>query len=398
VTGPRHPAFGLTEDNAQLLLEPSAAATVPWASAAAPFQRARHELTALHPDYIRLFVDWAALQPDAGRPPDLAGPVSGCARAVGPCASYPGLSGELAAIAAQQRARRAAGQAGPEVLIDVLAAPSWAASPPSGCELRSAPASAHAVAPEAISGYRQLIGGVLSLARSEGARVRWWSPWNEPNDGLFLTPQRALCEPSSAPLSPAVYAQLARAMAEVLRQDGPEDSIVLGELNGQAPDSAHSTSAASFVTALPADVLCLGPVWSLHAYAPYGPVHPGGEPVAALEQALARRGGCAAGAPLWITETGAGAPHPGAQPAGTPAQELEACRALAADLRGWFSDPRVAAVFQYTFRDDPAYPVGLLSADLSRLHPSYRMWLALTGEPAGRDRSAPAPAPASCGG
>jgi len=118
--------------------------------------------------------------------------------------------------------------------------------------------------------------------------------------------------------------------------------------------------------------------------------------VAALEQALARRGGCAAGPPLWLTETGAGAPHPSAPPAGTPAQELQACRALAADLQGWFSDPRVTAVFQYTFRDDPAYPVGLVSADLSRLHRSYRLWLARSGETAGQDSSGPSPS--SCGG
>ena len=395
-TPPADPAFGLTEDNAQLLLDPAAPATLPWASAAAPFQLARRELTALRPTYLRLFLDWQALQPQAGRAADLAGPVSGCARTVGPCGPYPGLAGELAAIASRQRARRAAGQAGPEVLIDVVGAPRWAASAPSGCELQGAPAGARAVTPSAIGAYRQLIAGVLSLARSEGAEVRWWSPWNEPNDGLFLTPQRALCRPSSAPLSAAVYAQLARALASVLRRYAPQDSVVLGELNGQAPDSAHSTSVASFVAALPADVLCLGPVWSLHAYSPYGPGGGGGEPVAALERALARRGGCAADPPLWITETGAGAPHPGAPLTGSPVRELEACRALAADLQGWFSDSRVGAVFQYTFRDDPAYPVGLVSADLARVHPSYRLWLALTGETAGRDRLAPAPS--FCGG
>ena len=395
MTGPGHPALGLTEDNAQLLLDPAAAATVPWASAAGPFQLARRELTALHPGYIRLLVDWAALQPQAGRPADFAARAGGCARTVGPCASYPGLSGELAAIASQQSARRAAGQAGPEVLIDVLGTPPWASSPASGCELPGA-AAARALAPGAIPGYRRLIAGVLSVARTEGARVRWWSPWNEPNDGLFLTPQRALCEPSSAPVSVAVYAELARAMAGVLGRDAPQDSIVLGELNGQAPDSAHSTSAASFVAALPADVLCLGPVWSLHAYAPYGRGSSGGEPVAALEQALSRRRGCVAGAPLWITETGAGAPHPGAPLTGSPAGELDACRALAADLRGWLSDPRVAAVFQYTFRDDPAYPVGVVSADLRRVHPSYSLWLSLSGETAGLDPSAAAPS--SCHG
>ena len=30
----------------------------------------------------------------------------------------------------------------------------------------------------------------------------------------------------------------------------------------------------------------------------------------------------------------------------------------------WRSDPRVGAVFQYTFRDDPDFPVGLTDAEL----------------------------------
>ena len=69
--------------------------------------RARRELAALRPAYVRLLVDWAALQPRADRPADLAAPVSGCARTVGPCAPYPGLRAELEAIASERRARSA---------------------------------------------------------------------------------------------------------------------------------------------------------------------------------------------------------------------------------------------------------------------------------------------------
>ena len=147
---------------------------------------------------------------------------------------------------------------------------------------------------------------------------------------------------------------------------------------------------------MPAEVLCLGAVWSVHAYATYGPgagggsqlAPGGGDPVAALEKALALRGGCAAGAPVWVTETGAGAPHPGAPEDGSPAQQLQACRALATELQGWQAEPGVAAVFQYTFRDDPAFPVGLVSADLRTLHPVYELWLSLA-----RPRVAGTPAP-----
>jgi hypothetical protein len=51
--------------------------------------------------------------------------------------------------------------------------------------------------------------------------------------------------------------------------------------------------------------------------------------------------------------------------------------ALATQVLGWYANPRVQAIFQYTFRDDPLFPVGLISTDLSRLHRVYRMWLAL---------------------
>jgi len=372
------PAIGLTEDNAQLLLDPAGDGAPGWASSAGAFRQARRELSALQPAYIRLLVDWAALQPNPGRPPDLTLPASGCARTVGPCAPYPGLGGELAAIASEQRARRAAGQAGPEVLIDILGAPSWAAAAPSGCELAGAPSGARALAPHALEGYRELIAAVVAQGRAAGVELRWWSPWNEPNDADFLTPQRARCDASAEPVSPSLYAQLARAMAGALHASDAGASIVLGELNGGAGDSPHATSVAGFVAGLPSGVVCLASAWSVHAYASYGSARRrGADGVAELEEVLARRGGCGTRAPVWVTETGAGAPHPGDPGRVSQGQELEACRALAEDLARWFADPRVAAVFQYSFRDDPAFPVGLASASLGSVHPTYGLWLSL---------------------
>ena len=101
----RGPAFGLTEDNANLLWNPGSGAP----GGGVQFQAARERLTALHPRYIRLLVDWAALQPRAGRAPSLQRPVDGCARSVRPCGAYDGLAAQLAAIASQQRAARAEG-------------------------------------------------------------------------------------------------------------------------------------------------------------------------------------------------------------------------------------------------------------------------------------------------
>ncbi len=122
-------------------------------------------------------------------------------------------------------------------------------------------------------------------------------------------------------------------------------------------------------------MLCLSHDWSVHAYAAYGPAASrAGEPVAALEQALDERGGCAAGARVWVTEAGAGAPHPGRPRRGSAAEQSAGAAALAAQLERWRADPRVAAVFQYSFREDPAYPVGLADPSLRALYETYSVW------------------------
>jgi hypothetical protein len=367
------PAFGLTEDNADLLRSPQE--SHPGQSPRYPaFLTARRELTALHPTYLRLLVDWAALQPDPARPPALEAQVSGCARAVGPCGPYAGMRDELAAIASQQRAAGGL-DAGFHVVIDIFGVPAWAAQAPSGCERPGARPFSRPLRGAAIAGYRALIRSLLALAGREGVALEWWSPWNEPNDPVFISPQRASCAAGSPPLSPAVYAELARALAAELRADGGVHHLLLGELAGTLTDSPHRTSVAGFLAALPADVICLGDVWSIHDYARFDPRAPSADPVQALEAALDARGACGREARVWVTETGAGAPHPGRpRPAGADG-ERAGCEALAAQLLRWHGDPRVEAVFQYTFREDPAFPVGLLSADLSHIYPAYGLWL-----------------------
>jgi hypothetical protein len=382
---PTGPAVGLTEDNADLLWSSSAGSP----TGGTPFQPARVELTALHPTYIRLLVDWAALQPREDVAPDLEATVDGCARGIGPCGPYAGLRAELAAIASQQRAAPGSFQ----VVLDIFGAPSWAALPPHGCELASTAAFARPLRASAIGAYRALIGSLLTLGRSEGVPLSWWSPWNEPNDPRFISPQRASCATSPTALSPVVYAELARAMHSELQAHGGKGHEILGELNDLQVDSAHTLSVASFVAALPVDVICLGAVWSIHAYAARHGHGPPLEAAAALERALAARGGCGRSAPIWITEAGAGAAHPGRARLPGSADELAGCEALATQLRGWARDPRVQAVFQYSFREDTAFPVGLISADLGHLYPAYRL---LRAYARARARGAP-PAAASAG-
>jgi hypothetical protein len=366
------PAFGLTEDNAELLSNPNGSPGF------VEFLAARRELTALHPTYLRLLVDWAALQPAPDRPPALEAPVNGCARTVGPCGVYAGIRAELAAIASQQRAAGVGHGGDFQVVIDVFGVPAWAARAPSGCERAGTASFSRPLAAPALVAYRALIRSLLALAAREGVSLRWWSPWNEPNDPIFISPQRASCASDSPPVSAAVYAQLSRAMAAELQTDGGgPHQLLLGELADSLSDSPHRTSIPAFVAALPPDVLCLSDVWSVHAYARREPAAASSpDPVQALEAALAARGGCARQARVWVTEAGAGAPHPGKPRPADAADEHAGCLALAAQLLRWHEDPRVDAVFQYTFREDPSFPVGLVSPDLSRLYPSYRLWLA----------------------
>ncbi len=341
-------------------------------------EAARERLSALHPRYVRLLVDWAALQPDPDRGPALSGAVDGCAREVAPCIAYAGLRDELRAVAAQQRAARVEDRAEPEVVLDVFGTPAWAARAPAGCELADTRAFSRPITAAGLTGYRRLIDSLLALGAREGVALRWWAPWNEPNDAVFVSPQRASCDAGSATLAPAVYAELAQAMAAELGAAGGIHHMLLGELNAFSFDSPHRTSIASFVAALPQSVVCLSDTWSIHAYAARSQAAPEPEPVGELERALDARGQCGQRASIWVTEAGAGAPHPGrSRPIGAT-DEHEGCVRLAEQLRAWVADLRVKAILQYTFREDPAFPVGLVSADLAHVYPAYRLWLLYT--------------------
>jgi hypothetical protein len=384
------PVLGLTEDNANLLWSPYG----PPRPGGARFEIARRELTALHPTYLRLLVDWAALQPDPRRPPRLEAPVNGCARQVGPCAAYAGIRDELAAIASQQRAAGAAANVTFQVVVDIFNTPPWAAPSPSGCQRPGATATSQGPSRAALGAYRALIRSLLALALREGVSIDWWAPWNEPNHPLFMSPQRASCAAGSPSVAPAVYAELVRAMDAELRAEGGGRHLLLGELNGFERGSPDRTSISEFVAALPSDVICSSDVWSIHAYANRVSTEHA-DPVSSLEQALNARGGCARDARIWVTETGAGASHPGSARTALAADERAGCRAMAAQLIRWSRDPRVGAVFQYTFRDDPAYPVGLVGSELSRVYPTYRLWLEWSRL---RDAGHARPTAAACAG
>jgi hypothetical protein len=376
-------AVGIGETNASLLWSRAAQPELP--GGLGPW---RDRLAALKPRYYRLLVDWARLQPDESQAPDWAMPETGCQRGRPPCAPFAGIRDTLRAIASQQKA-----QGGFEVLVSIIDVPNWAAAPASGCERADATPRSRPISDRGLDGYRALIGSLNELATSEGVALRYWSPWNEPNGTFFVSPQRATCDRSSPAVSPQVYTRLARAMRAELDALPGAQHLVIAELAGLPGPRLRGAGVDEFYAGLPDDVICSAAVFAQHAYVERNRPESARRPVEQLEAALDRHP-CAADKPIWVTETGVGGPDVGGPRKGGLASLRRDCRALDAALRRWDVDPRVQAAFQYTFRDDPAFPVGLADAGLTHTWPAYDEWLAWGGD---RPPSGPAPdLPAAC--
>jgi hypothetical protein len=330
----------------------------------------------MHPAYYRLVIDWAHLQPDAGTPADLDHFETGCARATGPCLPWAGVRDQLRALAARQR------EGGWEALVVITDTPAWAAAPSGGCADGAAGPRSDAVREDALPAYRALIEAVLAAARDTGAQLRWWSPWNEPNHPFFV-PQRTSCDAGAPTRAIDAYVPLARTLQDVLATAPGDHGLALGELAGVRRATARGTSIAEFIAALPRDLVCAADVWTQHAYIG------GSDPVGRVAAALQDRG-CPRLPPIWITETGVGAADSRLSIARGIASEAEGCRLLDERLAGWWRDPRVAAAFQYTLREDPLFPTGLVSADLGAGRAALADWQAWGSRPRPDD---PPPAP-----
>jgi hypothetical protein len=366
-------AVGVTEFNANLVATPAQRPLPePWA-------QVRDALGAIRPAYFRLVLDWASIQPSADAPANLEAPHAGCMREVGPCLGWAGVRDQLRALASRQR------EGGWQALTVVTTTPDWAAVAPSGCERDDTRPRNRAPRPEALPAYRQLILDVLQAAREEGAELRFWSAWNEPNHPAFISPQRAECKRDSPSLAPAVYGELARTLIGALEEAPGEQQVVIGETAGYVRPGRYASSVPEFIAGLPQDVVCASTVWSQHDYIG------GDDPVEPAAEALAARG-CPHPHTIWITETGVGAVPRDLSVAEAIADEREGCRALHKRLVEWFHDPRVTVAFQYTVREDDKFPTGLFSTDLTRRRPALAEWTAWGGA---REPTAPPP-PSTC--
>ena len=363
-------AIGMTEINPDLFWHgKDVGAFKPW----------RDRMEALKPPLYRLAVDWASLQPTPGAPVNWTKPADGCMRGMQPCSPYNGIRDTLRAIRSQQEAGN-----GFATMVVIYGVPDWAAVAPHGCERDDIGVRSRPINAKGLEGYKRLIASLQDLAKHEGVEIRWWSPWNEPNGPFFISPQRAKCSGSSKSLAPAVYTKLARAMREQLTSG---QQLVVGELAGLEDARKYGTSISEFFDGLPDDVVCNAGVFAQHAYSKRGDAADDPGAVGALEEVLDRRA-CTRGKPIWVTESGVGGPHVGDERSVKDESIRADCQALNVTLRRWNKDPRVDAVFQYTFRDDPVFPVGLVDAPLTKAWPAYDLFKAWGG-----DRKPDGPAP-----
>ena len=288
-------------------------------------------------------------------------------RGKSPCAPIRGIREILRAVRSQQQAGH-----GFKTMIVIYGVPGWAARQPSGCERDGTTARSRPITDEGLESYRALIRSLLDLGDEVGIELPYWSPWNEPNHPAFVSPQRASCDVHSPSLAPGVYTKLARAMKSELDARGGEHQLVLGEMAGAKQATPRGSSITEFVRDLPDDVACSSKIWSQHQYARPG-VSPAAGPVEELEKALSKRD-CTKDARIWVTETGVVGKDAGPTRDRSPEGLRRSCVAMARYLRRWHRDPKVDVAFQYTFREDPAYPVGLADERLTTAYPVYDLW------------------------
>jgi hypothetical protein len=300
-------------------------------------------------------------------------------RAIAPCAAYAGVRDQLRALASRQRA------GGWEALVVITGTPDWAGAGKPGCTSGSAGKRSRPPDARGLAAYRRLVTALLAAAREEGAELRWWSAWNEPNHPYFLVPQRAACDAGSPSLAVGQYARLVRALRRALAAAPGDQQYVIGELAGLHLRSPKSTTIVEFIAGLPRELVCGTPVWSQHAYLE------GRDQLGDIEAALRARS-CGHRHAVWMTETGVGLARSGR---GRGGDERRSCRRMHRQLRSWYADRRVTAAFQYTLREDDLFPTGLVTTDLSAAYPVLKVWQGW-GSARRPTPDAPPPPAASC--
>src|SRR3954452_14035428 len=178
-------------------------------------QTAVRQWAAARVDVVRIHARWSAIAPDpaATVPPREFHPSD---------PADPGYN-----WAALDRAVRLGRGAGMRVMLAVTGpGPVWSSSDPSRHDGRYKPSAAHFGA------------FATAVAARYGADVDRYLIWNEPNQPLWLTPQRY----DGAPFSPHLYRDLVNAAVPAIHAADPGSEVVMGTLAPSGSD-AHSSNA-----------------------------------------------------------------------------------------------------------------------------------------------------------
>jgi hypothetical protein len=260
---------------------------------------------------------------------------------------------------------RNAQQRGIELLVTIWGTPEWA----NGGEKPNRPPTD----PADLESFAQALADRYSGRHPGYPAVRLFSAWNEPNLEQFLAPQ---FDEAGRSVGPELYAPIARAIYEGVKQANTEALVAVGETSPRGRDLPSegtvqdSHSPARFARLLSEqEPLVSFDAWAQHPYPPRPNVAPS-EPVRWPRIGLANleRFGDSLDAwfgrtetPLWLTEYG----HETLplEPLGVvpelQAQYAEEALALAAE------NPRVRTFVWFILRDSPgtAWQSGIIGED-----------------------------------
>lgn len=199
--------------------------------------------------------------------------------------------------------------------------------------------------------------------------VALWSVWNEPNLGLFLTPQFA----GTRIVSVANYAKLYKTAYSAIKSENPYAKVAVGETSARGRDRHVAGLSDTVAPGTFAKLLAKIPgvhfdAWAQHPYptsrtAP--PLEKVKYPNVTLSQLPTFEKALAAefhhSVPVWITEFGYETKP--AQPYGVTTAKQSAYAKQALTIAR--NDPNVQMFCWFTFRDNPGNPwkSGLESAD-----------------------------------
>jgi cellulase (glycosyl hydrolase family 5) len=275
---------------------------------------------------------------------------------------------------------RSGQQRGIEVLLSIWGTPEWANG---GQTSNHPPTDA-----QDLEDFAYALADRYSGRHAGYPAVRLFTAWNEPNLEQFLAPQ---FDEGGQSVSPALYAEIARAIDDGVKAANPDALVAIGETSPRGHDRPSrgavqdSHSPARFARLLSEQRPALRfDAWAQHPYPP----RPGVAPARPVRWPRVAMGNLElfgesldswfgrTRTPIWVTEYGhETVPDPAGISLDAQAQYAEEALALAA------GNPRVRVLIWFTLVDRATEPwqSGLIAAD-GTPKPSYARFAAIAAD------------------